>query len=407
MTWFKELKFTTNPLDIRPNPNIIGLKEQEKEIINYILKEDICFVNGLTGSGKSSMLKRIQRILKNHEFVYLDAHDLPPKFSLEKELKKKRSFFDKLAFREFPKQKPVLIIDEFQSTDPRLILNARSKWEDPDKRIIKSIVVAQISKHLDNCSSSFKERIGSKIVEMRTLTNDELKEMLKRRLYCRKLDTNFAVRFNDDALDLIVKSAGKNPRKVLEYTEIVFDYHHKKFGDINPVKRKDYIISPYVVKQVLEESNLYVENIKDLKLAKQKQEELNKQKQEELNKQKQENSSKQEQEENKYYGPSPIEQTLNKTSSQSSGQKTEQNESIPSNLTKQLNDGLEKEILKYINKEPRTVKDIAKQFNLSNNHAKKEVDLLRKENHLVAKNKKGRMKLWEVAPETKRLLVES
>ncbi|MBS3121790.1 hypothetical protein J4434_02820 [Candidatus Woesearchaeota archaeon] len=403
MTWFKELRFATNPLDIRPNPNIIGLKEQEKEIINYILKEDICFVNGLTGSGKSSMLKRIQRILKNHEFIYLDAHDLPPKFSLEKELKKKRSFFDKLAFREFPKQKPVLIIDEFQSTDPRLILNARSKWEDPDKRIIKSIVVAQISRHLDNCSSSFKERIGSKIVEMRTLTNDELKEMLKRRLYCRKLDTNFAARFNDDALDLIVKSAGKNPRKVLEYTEIVFDYHHKKFGDINPVKRADYVISPYVVKQVLEESNLYVENIKDLKSAKLKQEESNKQKQEELNKQKQENSGKQGQEENKYYKPAQIEQTLE----QKSEQKLEQKEFITANITKQLNDGLEKEILKYINKEPRTVKDIAKQFNLSNNHAKKEVDILRKENHLVAKNKKGRMKLWEVAPETKRLLVES
>lgn len=387
MTWFKELKFTTNPLDIRPNPNLIGLKEQEKEIINYILKEDICFVNGLTGSGKSSMLKRIQRILKNHEFVYLDAHDLPPKFSLEKELKKKRSFFDKLAFREFPKQKPVLIIDEFQSTDPRLILNARSKWEDPDKRIIKSIVVAQISRHLDNCSPSFKERIGSKIVEMRTLTNDELKEMLKRRLYCRKLDTNFAARFNDDALDLIVKSAGKNPRKVLEYAEIIFDYHHKKFGDMNPVKRNDYVISPYVVKQVLEESNLYVESIKDMIANKQK-DFKQEQKQDEVNKSSSVSTV--------YYQPTEPEQQ----SEQRQGQK----ESVHST---QLSDGLEKEILKYINKEPRTVKDIAKQFNISNNHAKKELDILRKENHLVAKNKKGRMKLWEVAPETKRLLVES
>jgi hypothetical protein len=358
MTWYKELKFTKNPLDIRPNPNVIGLKEQEKEIVNHILKEDICFVNGLTGSGKSSMLLRIQRILKNHEFIFLDAHDLPSKFSLEKELKKKRNFFDKITFREFPKEKPVLIIDEFQATDPRIILNARSKWENPEKRVIKSIIVAQISKHLDNCSKSFKERVGNKVVSMRPLKHDELKEMLKRRLFNRKARINYVDKFNEDALDLIVKSAGKNPRKVLEYAETVFDYHHKRFEDINPIKNNDYSISHHVVRQILEEKNVYVEAAK--KITKKTKDKVS----------------------------NPIVQSTTKKKS-----------SLPG--------GLEMDILEYIAAEPRIIKDVAKQFKISNSKAKKIVDGLKKVKHIVPKGKKGRMRLWDVEAETKRLMVES
>ncbi|MFH1440390.1 MAG: hypothetical protein ABIG89_07510 [Candidatus Woesearchaeota archaeon] len=377
MTWYNELKFHKNPLDIRPNPNLIGLKDQEKAIVDHILKEDICFVNGLTGSGKTSMLLRIQRMLKNHEFIYLDAHDLPPKFSLEKELKKKKSFFDKITFREFPKEKPVLIIDEFQSTDPRLILNARSKWENPDKRVIKSIIIAQISKHLDNCSQSFKERIGSKTVLMRTLVHDELKELLKRRLFNRKSKTNYANRFSEDALDLIVKSAGKNPRKVLEYTEMIFDYHHRRFNDINPIRRDDYEISHHVVRQILEESNIYVDKI--------------------------DKSGKNNIENNK---PQADDEEPDEESDNGHN-KSDCNCSNPVSESMKLPDGLEKEVLKYINKEPRTVKDTAKNFNLSNNKAKKIIEQLKKSNHLIHKGKKGRMKLWDVGPETKRLMVES
>lgn len=366
MTWYMDLKFEKNPLDIRPNPNLVGLKKEEKDVINHILKEDICFLNGLTGSGKTSLLKRIQRVLKNHEFIYLDAHDLPQRFSLEKELKKKRSFFDKLALREYPKEKPVLIIDEFQATDPRLVLNARSKWEDPDKRVIKSIVIAQISKHLDNCTKSFKERISSRTVELTNLNNDELKEILKRRLYNSKLKRNFVECLSDETLDLIVKCSGKNPRRLLEYTDMIFDYHHRKFGNLNPIMRNDYKISYYAGKEILNYNNVYVEDL--VKKADEKK------------------ASEQSNE------------------SQSTGMiKDDANQRL-SNLSNNCID--DDAILKYIDHEPRTLKDIAKNFSLPNNTVKKKIDSLRKKGHVVGKGKKGRMNLWELSPETKRLLVD-
>lgn len=368
MTWYKELKFTANPLDIRPNPNLIGLKDEEKAVINHILKEEICFVNGLTGSGKTSLLKRVQRVMKNHSFIYLDAHDLPQKFSLERELKKKRNFFDRITLRDFPKEKPVLIIDEFQATDPRIILNAKSKWEDPDKRLIKSIIIAQISKHLDNCSKSFKERLGSKVIELRTLTEEELKEVLRRRLFNKKQKINYAEKFNEDALSMIVKCSGKNPRKLLEYADMVFDYHHKKFGKLNPVRRNDYVVSTYVVKQILEESNVYVESIP----VKQKEQKVP-----------------------QAEAPAPILQAETKAEI--------------TNLNTLMNnfDDMEKEILKHIDAEPRSIKDIAKNFNISNGKAKKYMDNLKKNNCLVSIGKKGRMRLWELTPETKRILVDA
>ena len=128
-TWYEKLKFDTNPLDARPNPNLVGLDEEAERLKNHILKEELCFLNGLTGSGKTSLLLKVQNELKQYKFVYLDAQDLPGDFNLEEELKKNMSFFDRITFRQFPRKKPVLLIDEFQSTNPNLILEARGKWE--------------------------------------------------------------------------------------------------------------------------------------------------------------------------------------------------------------------------------------------------------------------------------------
>src|SRR4030043_328500 len=129
MVWYKQLKFNENPLDSRPNPKLLNVEDQEEQLVNHIMKEEICFLNGPTGSGKTSLLMKVRNLLKDHKFIYLDADDLPKDFNIEEELKKQRNFFDMLTFRKYPSKKPVLIIDEFQATDPNIILKARSKWE--------------------------------------------------------------------------------------------------------------------------------------------------------------------------------------------------------------------------------------------------------------------------------------
>lgn len=250
-TWYQQLGFKSNPLDVRPNPLLVGLERQEEQLVNHILKQEICFLNGLTGSGKSSMLIRIQKNLKNHKFVYLDAQELPKNFNLEEELKKKRSFFDKIRFRKHPTRTPVLIIDEFQSTDKNLILDARAKWENPNEQKIKSIIIAQISKYLKNVTPAFKERLGNRTIILPTLDDNEMKEMLKLRL--KKGIRNYYNKLHNEAINLMVAASDGNPRKLLEYVDYVFDFHYNKFKKNNPLLvNPTYLVTYWGAKEILE-----------------------------------------------------------------------------------------------------------------------------------------------------------
>ncbi|NJL43831.1 MAG: hypothetical protein HC945_00690 [Nitrosarchaeum sp.] len=250
MAWYTALGFSENPLDIRPDARLVGLQYEEELLRNYIQKGELCFLNGLTGSGKSSMLARLQESLPGHSFVYLDAQDLPADFDLEAELRKTRSFFDRVLLRDFPSKTPVLLIDEFQDTDKRLVLEARAKWEAASARRIRSIVIAQIDKVLRNVTPAFKERLGSRIVELRTLDSEEMKEIVRLRL--RRGRRNYASRLDAAALDLIVRCADGNPRRLLEYAEMIFDFHHMKFGENNPlIVNPQYKVSVHAAGEIL------------------------------------------------------------------------------------------------------------------------------------------------------------
>ncbi len=259
-TWYKQIGFEDNPLDSRPNPKLIGLAEEEEQLKNHIFKEEMCFLNGLTGSGKTSLLKRIQESMKDYSFVYLDADALPRGFDLMGVIKNKRSFLDKITFKTFPTKKPVLIIDEFQATDPNLILEARSNWENPNEKRIKSIVIAQISSQLRNVTGSFKDRLGNRNITLRQLDNDEMKKILKIRLEDKKNNTNYYDRLSEDAVNLLVNITDGNARRLLEYTDMIFDFHFRRFGDINPVAKKaDYVVSYYAAKEILDVNGINVE----------------------------------------------------------------------------------------------------------------------------------------------------
>lgn len=252
MPWHDELGFSANPLDIRPNTNLVGLDQQERQLKNHIEKGELCFINGLTGTGKTSLLKKVQEDMDNYSFIYLDAHDLPADFNIEEELKSERSIFDRLTLREYPSDPPVLIIDEFQDTDENVIMQARSKWE--SKEQLHSIVIAQIEQHLENVSPSFEERIGKRTITLPSLTDGEMREILQQRLgeYYKKL--------HSEALNLLTEVADGNPRRLLEYTDAIFDFHHNKFGEYDPIKQSPtYTVTYYAAKEILEEHGVNVD----------------------------------------------------------------------------------------------------------------------------------------------------
>jgi len=355
MTWFKQLKFKTNPLDVRPNSNLVGLETPETRLKNHILKEEICFLNGLTGSGKTSLLMKLQKDMKKHKFIYLDAHDLPQNFNLQQELKNKKGFFDKLWLRNYPKKTPVLIIDEFQATDPNLVLEARAKWEDPNNKRIRSIVVSQISKHLKNVTPSFKERLGSRLVVLDTLDEDELKQILKIRLVKRK--KNYADKFSDEALSFLVRCSGGNPRRLLEYADEVFDFHHRKFKDRNPLLLKNYMISYHGTREILGLGKVHVEGFEHLDERK-----------------------------------SVIRDTIQMTNGVDL-------------LNKKYNQ-LELKLLRYFKGNPKTIEQVARRFKVSESTASRYIRGLATKKALLIAGKKKNKKQWQISPQTKRLMVK-
>ncbi|MFC1648632.1 AAA family ATPase [Nanoarchaeota archaeon] len=347
MAWYHEMGFDANPLDVRPNPKLVGLELEEKRLRNHIEKGEICFLNGLTGSGKSSLLKKLQEEMKGHKFIYLDAQDLPRSFNIEEELGKKRSFFDRITLKKFPAQSPVLIIDEFQDTHPDIVLQARSKWENPNERRIKSIVIAQIDKRLKNVTPSFKERIGNRMVTLPTLTDNEMSEILKKRLKSGR--KNYYNKLHSEAVNLLVAVADGNPRRLLEYTDSIFDFHHRKFTRSNPLtESQSYLVTYYGAKEILEAHKVNVKAYKYLepKMKKRRAEAFEK-----------------------------------KFGSQ------------------------ERKTLMYAMTSPKTIEQVAKRLKVSNSKASKILNELKAQNAVEPAGKKDRKKLWKTTEHVKRLTV--
>lgn len=270
--WYKQLDFAENPLDARPNTKLVGLEEQEVQLKNFILKEQLCFLHGLTGAGKTSLLKHVQESLPNHTFIYLDADAIPADFDLTAALQGKRSFLDKIRLREMPEKKPVLIIDEFQATDPKLVLEARSRWENPNERQIKSIVFAQISDQLKNVPGSFKDRLGNRVITLSPLTNDAMKQILQLRLHNRKTKRDYYGQLSPQTVQFLVAVADGNARRLLEFTEMLFDYHWQRFQERNPITHKqDYKIQYPAAKEILLVNNVPIEGYELEKKKKVKQ----------------------------------------------------------------------------------------------------------------------------------------
>lgn len=349
MTWFEQLRFKENPLDIRPNGILIGLEEEEEKLKNHILKGEVCFINGLTGSGKTSLLKRVQDVMNDHEFIYLDAHDLPKNFNVEDELKSKKSFFDKISFREWPKKSPILIIDEFQETDRNLVLKIRSKWENPINQRIKSIIFAQISNQLNNVTDSFKERIGNRTITLSPLDSENIKKMFNERLKNGK--KSFGERFTEEAVDLLIYTSGGNPRRFLEQADLVFDFHFKRFKDINPMIKDNYLINHYAVQEILELNSVNCEGFK----------------------------------------------SKNNVSKKSLAPETFEEFFTPS----------EKKILQYLlNKGPSTYSQIALGIKVKKANVKRIIQSLKKKNGVKLEGRTDQGYLWGASPHTKRLTVE-
>ncbi len=206
--WYKQYGWKANPFSIKTSTDLIGLEGKKQELLNYIRAGDVCFLNGPTGVGKTSLLKWLEKNLKHHKLIYIDAAGIQEGFSLAKYLKNKTNFLGKLTGKEFPKN-TVVLVDESQDCNPEFLKALKLHW---DHNHIKSIVVTQINPEL-NFSESFRNRIGNRIIPIGRLSKSEGYELIS--LRCNNKNP-----FDKSAIEAILEYSHCIPRKILETCEI-------------------------------------------------------------------------------------------------------------------------------------------------------------------------------------------
>lgn len=226
--WYEKLGFENNPLDVRSNPNLIGVSDVEDTLLSYIKQGQICMLYGFTGSGKTSMLERLQNRsdLEDYKFIFLSGDRLKPEHDIEKDLDSGRSFFEKLL-RKKPRNY-VVLLDESHEISRYVTETVKGLWNAKDDNDfgIHSVVICQIEDNIGtNFSGSFKDRMGNKVLRMRKLTSEELKEVLTQRLTVN--DKDYSDSFNGEALDLIITSSGGSVRALLDIIGHIFMYLDK------------------------------------------------------------------------------------------------------------------------------------------------------------------------------------
>ncbi|MDD5253776.1 MAG: ATP-binding protein [Candidatus Nanoarchaeia archaeon] len=206
--WYKRYGFKENPFDIKFNPNLIGVEEEQKKLMDYVVGGNVCFVTGESGTGKTSLLKWLELKVKNHTPVYVDCEGIDEEFNFERYLKQHNTLF-RSFFKEYPKN-VVILLDEAQVAKDTLKGLLKIHWENG---YVKSVVITQIPR-LDNFSNAMKARIGGRVIQMKGLTRKNAKALLEARTKGKPL-------FTDDGATYLIDKANGIPRKFLELCERV------------------------------------------------------------------------------------------------------------------------------------------------------------------------------------------
>lgn len=257
--WYTQLGFHKYPLDPRSNPNLIGVQAIEQQLIGYIEQGNMCLLCGFTGSGKTSMLQRVSKNpqLSKYKFLFISADGIKKSYDIEDAIKDSTSLIDLLMFKK-PKN-IVVLLDESHLANRVLTESIKSKWNhiySDGSKTIQSVVISQIEPQLGtNFSGSFIDRLGHRVIQMRRLNTDELIQVLRSRLDNGK--QNYADRFDDEGMQLLVTSSDGSVRQLLEYTDAIF----RKMASFspNPLMNESFKIDKPAVFNILQECGLVVQ----------------------------------------------------------------------------------------------------------------------------------------------------
>ena len=225
--WWRHYGFERNPLDIRPNDNVLGLESIERQVIDAIESGEIFMLYGPIGCGKTSLaLKVMKRLRDKYNFIYINAEEKssPNIRKIVEKVMYKKYFFFKVR-----DQRPVvLILDEFQNLHEASLKCAKAMY---DSKKIYSLFIIQVSENV-NAPPSFTNRIYRKIY-LDFPDEDTIYKIVNNRL-------NNKIKIEPSFLKEIIRRNDKCVRSVLiDINNILNELKHP----INQIISKDLVNS--------------------------------------------------------------------------------------------------------------------------------------------------------------------
>jgi replication-associated recombination protein RarA len=175
--WWKKYGFSKNPLDIRPNEDLVGVDDIIKKVKDSIINGEIFLLYGPIGSGKTSLAFKIKRdISDRYNVIYINGE-----YERDKDLEEiiEKNKYNKFLFFKFENKLPiVLILDEYYNFPEDVSKKLKYLY---DNRIVHSIMLIQPSPQIMNATLSFLNRLYRKI-EMKFPPEDEILKLINKKL---------------------------------------------------------------------------------------------------------------------------------------------------------------------------------------------------------------------------------
>ncbi len=173
--WYEEMDYERNPFNRRTRA--FGAEGVLDEVFYAIVSGNMIVLEGGEGMGKTKVLREaIKKFRRSGRVIYLNTSELDKNLNIEKAIKGKRNFFDRL-FNLKPRNM-VLLLDDVESLSPRNSERIKYYY---DQNYIRSVVFSTKNFGSLSLSQSLIHRI-SRIIKIRPLGEYEAVQLVRAKI---------------------------------------------------------------------------------------------------------------------------------------------------------------------------------------------------------------------------------
>jgi len=181
MTWYKELGYKKNPLEIdafKADFRPIRYEKEVNELVYRLKAGNVVVIEGSDGSGKTTLLREAVRKLGGRgKVMYFDNKQLGRNLNVEELLVGSQGFFRRLSGKK--PSNMLLLLDNISHLSKRN--SERIKYFFDQNYLLGVVFTTDDYKKVD-FSKSMRDRIGKRVIKLKTPNIKEVVLMTKERL---------------------------------------------------------------------------------------------------------------------------------------------------------------------------------------------------------------------------------